>query len=149
MPLQQGEKERQQDAGVDGLGAKLPPAGQKADDEQHDIQDHCDGRQRQWHKVCQHDAKARDAADRGVARNQKEVDRRRNDRNRPGQDGKLLHGGKRGSVFFVCHLDFLLIRPVPAGEYYTANRWLFQHKSGEPAAYFCVSKNRISGPLNV
>ena len=60
-----------------------------------------------------------------------------------------LHSGKRGSVFFVCHLDFLLIRPVPAGEYYTANRWLFQHKSGEPAACFCVSKNRIFGPLNV
>lgn len=42
-PLEQADKRREQDAGVDRLGTELPPAGQEPDDEQHDIQNHRDG----------------------------------------------------------------------------------------------------------
>ena len=42
-PLEQADKRREHDAGVDRLGTELPPAGQKPDDEQHDIQNHRDG----------------------------------------------------------------------------------------------------------
>ena len=79
---------------------------------------------------------------------QKEVDRRRNDRNRPGQDGKLLHGGKRGSVFLFVILifsSFGLFRPEniipPTGGFFNTNRG-----SLRPAS---ACQNRISGPLNV
>ena len=41
--FKQAEKQRQHDAGIYGLCSEFSPAGQKPDDEQHDIQNHRDG----------------------------------------------------------------------------------------------------------
>ena len=68
-----------------------PTAGEKADDEQHHVQDHRDGRQRQRHKVGQHDAQTRNAADRRMAWHQEKVYRRRNNGYCHGQNSGFFH----------------------------------------------------------
>ena len=83
--LEKPEEQGQHDAGVHGLDPEFPAAGEKADDQQRDVQDHRDRRQRKRHKIGQHDSKAGDAAHGRVAGRQKKEHRRRDDCHRPGQ----------------------------------------------------------------
>ena len=45
------QKNRKHDTGVDGFYPEFPSTGKEADDQKNYIQDHGDGRQRQWYKV--------------------------------------------------------------------------------------------------
>ena len=102
QPLEKPQKYRQHHAGIHGFCSKLPAAGEKTDDEQHGIQHHSNSRKWQRHKIRKHDAKAGNTADGCVAGHQKKIDRRRNNGNGPGQDGRFL-GNCRVVQLLVCH----------------------------------------------
>ena len=51
QPLKKPQKHRQHHARIDGLRSEFPPAGEKADQQQDDVQNHRDRRQRQRHEI--------------------------------------------------------------------------------------------------
>ena len=51
QPLEKPQKHRQHHARIDGLRSEFPPAGEKTDQQQDDVQNHRDRRQRQRHEI--------------------------------------------------------------------------------------------------
>ena len=68
--LKDREIQGQKDARDNGLDTEIIAAGQEADDQQHHVQDHGDGRYRQGNEVGQDDRQTGDAAHGGPARDQ-------------------------------------------------------------------------------
>ena len=106
--FKQSKKNRKHNTGVNSFYAKFSSAGKKANDQKYYIQNHGDGGKRQRYKVGKYDTQTGNAADRGMAWHQKEIDCRRNNSNSRCQNQGFQQDLSILQLFFHVNSPYLI-----------------------------------------